>query len=256
MNKSFILLLAAVALCVSFGLSSKVNADRNYSALINPAVTPKKNRAEIVSLELDRKEVNIPCPPNFPFPGASIIPECDYEKAIRTVAIKTIVSNPKNRPLTYQYTVSGGQIIGQGEKVVWDLKSVRPGKYTISAAIDEGRGFGNQSKVEEVEVVDRCCCLMPCVCPTLDVRDGGKIKSGENATFTVLLTGGSDTTGLIYEWTVSQGEIVEGQGTPKITVRTSAEMTGKIEARVKVTGPGLCETCVEMTAEGIVMFIK
>ena len=50
-------------------------------------------------------------------------------------------SNLYQDPLAYNYKVSGGKIIGKDEKVVWDLSGVKPGTYTITAAVDNGCGF-------------------------------------------------------------------------------------------------------------------
>lgn len=66
------------------------------------------------------------------------------------VFTKTI--NPQGDVLTYVYTVSGGNIIGRGEKVIWDLSGVKPGTYTITAAVDDGCGFCGQTKTKTVVV--------------------------------------------------------------------------------------------------------
>lgn len=161
------------------------------------------------------------------------------------IEVKTLVDNPKNKPLTFRYAVSGGRIVGEGAKVVWDLNRTRPGIYTISAAIDEGRGFGIASPAQQIELGEFCCCLMPCVCPTLDVSGGGRISAGEIMTFTTSLAGGSGSD-FIYTWTVSQGEIVAGQGTPEIKVKTTAETRGRITATVEIGG-ALCPSCPTLT---------
>jgi hypothetical protein len=38
-------------------------------------------------------------------------------------------------PLTFQYKVSGGKVIGEGEEVKWDLTGVPPGVYTASVDV-------------------------------------------------------------------------------------------------------------------------
>jgi hypothetical protein len=157
--------------------------------------------------------------------------------------------------LTYLYAVSGGRIIGDGESAGWHLSGVRPGVYTVTVSI-KGKGAVSEQTRKQQITIRECDCPFPCVCPILDVTDSGNLRAGENATFTAIVTGGSDTTGLVYKWSVSQGEIVEGQGTPKVTVKTTPNMTGKIEGRVEVTGPGLCETCRELIDMETVMFIK
>jgi len=39
------------------------------------------------------------------------------------------VLDPENDVLTFSYKVSGGRIIGTGQKVKWDLTGVSPGTY-------------------------------------------------------------------------------------------------------------------------------
>ena len=146
MNKLFIFLLIIFSLFVSVGLSSKSTAHANQFALIDPTPTPK-SLVLLQWIDLDRKEVNYICPWSD---------ACGKIENLM-VLIKPSVSNPKKIPLTYQYKVSGGKIIGQGEEVLWNLKGVRPGTYTITAAIDDGRGFSYQTKSETVEVGE-CGC--------------------------------------------------------------------------------------------------
>ena len=57
--------------------------------------------------------------------------------------------------LLYSYTVSGGKIIGQGQKVIWDLSGVAPGTYTITAGVDDGCGICGETKSMEV-IVKEC----------------------------------------------------------------------------------------------------
>ncbi|MBX3245386.1 MAG: hypothetical protein KF685_13120 [Acidobacteria bacterium] len=66
----------------------------------------------------------------------------DVISALTPKHIKVFVTavDPEGDVLTYNYTVTGGRIIGSGAKVVWDLAGVRPGTYTLTAAVDDGAG--------------------------------------------------------------------------------------------------------------------
>ena len=70
----------------------------------------------------------------------------------KEISIEAIANDPDNDPLTYQYTVSGGKIIGQGAKVVWDISGLQPGSYTITAAVDDGCGFCGQAQTKTLVV--------------------------------------------------------------------------------------------------------
>lgn len=70
----------------------------------------------------------------------------------KEISVETIAFDPDNDPLTYQYTVSGGKIIGQGAKVVWDISGLQPGNYTITAAVDDGCGFCGMTQTKTLVV--------------------------------------------------------------------------------------------------------
>jgi hypothetical protein len=236
MSKYFILLLVIVSLSAPFGFSSRAN--KNQSASFTPTPTPKPTPlAEIERIELDKNEIFYICPPS----------DSGGRDEDFRIKVKTIVRNPKNFPLIYQYTVSGGQIIGQGEKVVWDLNNVRLGNYTITVGIGYDRGFFTETKSEKITVKEcPICIILPCVCPTtFSVTGKEKVRASESLIFTANVSGGTATS-ITYNWTVSQGEIVDGQGTSQIKVKTTREMTGVIQATVEIGGIGLCETCTRI----------
>jgi hypothetical protein len=234
-NKLFIFLLIAASLFVSFGTASKSTARTNQFALINSTPTPKP-LVLLQWIDLDRKKVNYICPWSD---------ACGKIQNMM-VLVKPNISNPKKIPLTYEYKISGGKIIGQGEEVLWNLKGVRPGTYTITAAIDDGRGGSYQTKSETVEV-EECGCELFCVCPTLSVSDSGNVKAGESLTYKANVIGGT-AIDITYDWKVSQGEITEGQGTSEIKVKTSPGMTGTITATVEIGGD-LCADCRRTASE-------
>jgi hypothetical protein len=60
---------------------------------------------------------------------------------------------------------------------------------------------------------------------------------------------GSDMT---YNWTVSAGEIVEGQGTPKIKVKTTREMAGgNLTASVEISSERVAGICGRTASERV-----
>jgi hypothetical protein len=78
---------------------------------------------------------------------------------IDKLAVFAVGKDPENDVLTYTYKVSGGKIIGEGAKVVWDLSGVKPGTYTITAAVDDGCGFCGKSMKKTVIVKQCSDCL-------------------------------------------------------------------------------------------------
>lgn len=171
--------------------------------------------ANVTAVTLGRTTITLPCvAPLIPAEGAN----CSDDV---TTTVATTASDAENDVLTYNYTVSGGRIVGQGANVSWDLTGVRPGTYTITAGVDDGCGLCGQTQTQTITVVE-CNCVAPpppCNCPSLSVTGPGGITApGGTMTFTANLSGG-DQNNITYNWSVSAGEITQGQGTPSITVQ-------------------------------------
>jgi outer membrane protein OmpA-like peptidoglycan-associated protein len=49
-------------------------------------------------------------------------------------------TDPDNDPLTYSYSVTGGQIVGSGSNVQFDSTGAQPGTYTVTCTVNDGRG--------------------------------------------------------------------------------------------------------------------
>ena len=71
------------------------------------------------------------------------------------IEVTTEATDPENDPLTYNYTVSGGKIIGEGKSVVWDMSKLPLGDYTITATVDDGCGVCGEPRTETV-TIKRC----------------------------------------------------------------------------------------------------
>ena len=199
---------------------------------------PDINMSPVVnSVTLSEKRVTLPCPRDSrPRAGAN----CSDDMSLN---VTTSATDQESDVLTYSYTVSGGRIVGTGANVSWDLTGVQPGNYTVTVGADDGCGICGPTKTETI-VVANCDCEPICTtCPTVDVQGpGGITNPGETVTFTANVSGGTGNAN--YNWTVSAGEIVSGQGTPVITVRTTREMAGgNVEARVRVTDANACQPC-------------
>ena len=244
MRKYFIVLLIAASLFVSAGLNFNVLAGENESAKLTLKATPDSRKlARLERIELDKKEVIIPCPPN-PYRSQTMGNSPCYDNFYGLVDVKTFVSNPKNVPLTYEYKVSGGRIKGEGANVTWDLSGLRPRQtFTITVSIKGKRGVSEETQTRQIAIEDCYHCDIYCACPTISVTNGNSnIRASESAVFTARVEGGTGGD-ITYNWTVSQSEIVAGQGTSQIKVKTTREMTGEIRATLEIGGYGLCPEC-------------
>src|SRR5918995_1337702 len=63
------------------------------------------------------------------------------------------------------------------------------------------------------------------ICPTISVSCPNDPKPNEPIRFAGKVSGGKPNAEPIYYWTISHGEIIEGQGTLVITVKASGPQT-------------------------------
>lgn len=196
--------------------------------------------ADVTNLELGEAQVTGKCPPGFrPAEGST----CSDDMAVN---VTTTAVDPENDVLTYNYTVSGGRIVGQGANVSWDLSGAQPGTYTITAGVDDSCGVCGKTQTKTITVAE-CNCVKVCECPTLDVTGpAGVTAPGETMTFTANVSGGTGEA-VTYNWEVTSGTIIEGQGTPVIRVATTPEMAGT-SVTGTVTIGGICDDCPNKTA--------
>ncbi len=199
--------------------------DERQNEIINPP-------ANVTNLTLSDSEIKGGCQPGFrPKEGQ----QCNDNTSIN---VSTTAVDPDNDVLTYNYTVSGGRIVGQGANVSWDLSGAQPGTYTITAGVDDGCGLCGKTETRTVTVAScECEQVVSCACPTLSVSGpAGTTSPGEAMTFTATAAGGSGQD-ITYNWTVSAGTIEAGQGTPSISVRTTPDMAGtSVTATVQIGG--------------------
>lgn len=112
----------------------------------------KKNAfADVESVTLSDNDIKLSCRPGHR-PGSD--QACNDSMSIQVV---TKASDKENDPLIYNYTVSGGRIVGTGATVTWDLSGLSPGTYTITVGVDDGCGLCGKIRTETV-TVSECNC--------------------------------------------------------------------------------------------------
>lgn len=78
--------------------------------------------------------------------------EFGFTEGDKEVTVISTGVDPENDVLTYVYYVSAGKIVGEGPKVIWNLKGVAPGTYTITACVDDGCGICGKTITKEVVI--------------------------------------------------------------------------------------------------------
>jgi hypothetical protein len=147
--------------------------------------------------------------------------------------------SPDGNPIKYRWTASGGVIKGDGPTVTWDLTGLKPGYHKASLDIQSSVIEGECQAFSSVTVLVNPCPVIPPVCPTIEVVCPTNIGIDQHLTFTSRDTGGTPA-GVTpaYNWTVSAGTIVEGQGTNSITVNTTGLAGQTVRASLSMAGYG------------------
>jgi hypothetical protein len=180
---------------------------------------------------------------------STVIKACNDESArVRLVATARSVNGA---PLRYRWTTNGGRLRGDGASTSWDLAGARPGVYQAFVEVDDGRDL-NCVAFSSVAIVVTDCPPPPppaIICPNVTVSCPDAASENATTTFTATLSGGSPGITPTYNWTISAGRIISGQGTPSITVDTTGMAGQTLRANLDVGGfntpcPASCTTSI------------
>src|SRR5207248_10194332 len=140
-----------------------------------------------------------------------ILTPCADSAAEAQIPLTATVTNFSTTALRYSWRVSGGRLTGDGPNATWDLAGVAPGTYTAGVEVDNNRDDGCVA-FTSTNVVVRDCPPPPPVCPNITISGPDTVAVGAPITFTATVNGG--TLGVVpaYNWTVTPGTIVGGQG--------------------------------------------
>jgi len=152
-------------------------------------------------------------------------------------------------PLRYKWTTNAGHLSGQGANTTWDLSGAQPGVYQAVVEVDNGRDLDCIAFSTATVVITECPPppVQP-VCPTIQVACPDPISENQPITFSANIAG--TLTGITgYNWTISAGRILRGQGTPSITVDISGLAGQTVRADLDVRGfnipcPASCSVSV------------
>ena len=157
------------------------------------------------------------------------------------VRLKATGFSPEGKPLRYKWTVSGGRLNSyDGTDVVWDLSDAQPGVYNASVTLESGpEGNPLCTAFTSTKIVVRNCPPPRPVCPNVSIYCPDVQQAGTPITFTASVSGGTPGVTPVYNWVVSAGKILSGQGTSTITVDTAGLAGQPITATVEVAGYNL-----------------
>lgn len=154
-------------------------------------------------------------------------------------------TSPSNNTIRYVWRVTGGQIEGEGPTVTWNLAGAGPGQHKAYLVITTGNGDEVCEALTNTMVTVKSVTIKP-TCPSVGIACPEQARVGQPVTFSSTLTGGSGNVPAIYNWTVSGGKIISGQGSSSITVDTTG-MEGQT-LRASLTMGGYEEECAATCA--------
>lgn len=237
MHKPLTLLLFLFALVLCFVSTSDVFSQSKS----------KDKDIGVESVSFDKEKATLACP----WVMRSKSSFCQEDE--RKIMILTFSPSAEKNGWDYYYFVTGGKIIGEGAKVVWDFSVARPGNHSITVGVGKD-GVIKGNLITKNVAAELCECHPTCSCPGISVLGPtGVAKRGDTLIFTVNVVGGSQDRPN-FNWTVSDGEIIktiQSQNKSQILVKTSSKTKAR-EIMVTVEVGGLCADCTQTTASATV----
>ncbi|HEX8291851.1 MAG TPA: hypothetical protein VF570_08860 [Pyrinomonadaceae bacterium] len=218
-----VLLLAAAA----FVFTSSSAAHKGKAPQQTATPTPPQYQPPTIKLDQDAQVVTL-CP--------------DAESmANPRVRLRAEGFSPEGKPLRYKWEVRGGRLDrDDAPEVVWDLSDAQPGVYDARVRVESGPVNDPLcTAFTSTKVVVRTCPPPRPVCPNVSIYCPDVQQAGTPITFTASVSGGTPGVTPVYNWVVSAGTILSGQGTPTVTVDTAGLAGQPITATVEVAGYNL-----------------
>jgi hypothetical protein len=205
-----------------------------------------------VTLDVDAQKKNttpiVYTPPTVTLSASpTLITACADDTGSGTI-VRLDAGGTTGTAAKYSWTANAGRIEGNGPTATWNLAGLRPGYYKAKVVVDTGTGTELCEAFASTTVLVRCTPPPPPqpVCPNVTISCPDHVEIDQPITFSASFTGGSGNVTQTYNWTISAGRIIEGQGTPTIVVDTKGCAGQSIKAEFVMGGyPTDCAaTCV------------
>ncbi len=148
--------------------------------------------------------------------------------------------SPGGYPIKYKWTTDAGTISGEGAVVTWNLAGLAPGYHKASLDIQSVGSDGSCQAFSSVSVLVKPCVAVQPVCPAIEISCPTDVAINQPLTFTSRYSGGIPANVTpVYNWTVSAGTIIAGQGTDTIKVDTAGLAGQTVRASLSMGGYNL-----------------
>lgn len=145
--------------------------------------------------------------------------------------------SPGGYPIKYKWSTTDGTIIGEGPVVTWNLAGLVPGYHKASLDIQSVGAEGSCQAFSSISVLVNPCPVVKPVCPAIEITCPTAVAIDQPLTFSSRATGGVPANASpVYNWSVSAGTIIEGQGTDTIKVDTKGLAGQTVRATLSMGG--------------------
>ena len=156
-------------------------------------------------------------------------------RVVTLSATPTNYDNPAALRYTWSVSPGGGTIKSDGANATWDLSTATPGRaHTATLEVDNNREDGCAA-FTSTKIFVKDCPVVP-TCPNVTISCPDTVSLGAPVNFAVNVSGGTPGITPTYNWTITSGSIISGQGTPSISVDTTGLAGQSITASVEVGG--------------------
>jgi hypothetical protein len=163
-------------------------------------------------------------------------PECDVCGPSKSLVVELSANtqNFRKGSLLYSYSITGGRITGEGNKVSWDLTALSAGTYTATVEVETINPRQSATASTSVTITN-CSCDRRRPDPTINVSCPMTPSCTDPVSFDVSISNVPEGANLTYKWVVAGGTITSGQGTTSILVQLEKNY-GSVTATVEVGG--------------------
>jgi hypothetical protein len=145
--------------------------------------------------------------------------------------------SPGGYPIKYKWSTSDGIIMGEGPLVTWNLAGLAPGYHKASLDIQSVGAEGSCQAFSSITVLVNPCPAVKPVCPAIEITCPTTVAIDQPLTFSSRATGGVPAnSNPAYNWSVSAGTIIAGQGTDTIKVDTKGLAGQTVRATLLMGG--------------------
>jgi hypothetical protein len=162
------------------------------------------------------------------------------EGGAQQVRLTANAVSPSGYPIKYKRTTDAGTISGEGPIVTWNVAGLTPGYHKASLDIQSIGSDGSCQAFSSVSVLVKPCVAVQPVCPAIEISCPTDVAIGQPLTFASRYSGGVPANVTpVFNWTVSAGTIISGQGTDTIKVDTAGLAGQTVRASLSMGGYNL-----------------